>query len=230
METIEATATTITQKSIVVVFDRSGSMPSMKSEPVQSLNAFYLEQKKTDIPFRSTLILFNDNVTFHHMDLEGKEVPPLSEDDYEPSGMTALYDAIGKGIDYQNEKNNDDVIFVILTDGCENCSHEYDNKTIKKKITECEKKGWKFIYLGANQDAFSVANNIGINISSNYEYTPAGLNGIMRSVSNEVARTISGVHKNMDIKLEIPKDNVEDDDDKEEDFIPPPQLLRSTHI
>jgi hypothetical protein len=178
--------------SIVFVFDKSASMESLGDEPRQSLNTFYQMQKESGISFKSTLILFNNNVEFIHQNLDGNDVPILEKEHYIPSGMTSLLDAIGRGIEYQKNENINNVIFVILTDGLENSSRIYNYTQIKEMITEMESKhSWQFIYLGANQDAFTVGNNLGINVSADYDYTPRGLNTIMREVSTGITRGIS---------------------------------------
>ena len=59
---------------------------------------------------------------------------------------------------------------------------------------------WKFIYLGANQDSFSVGNSIGIKTSADYEYTPLGCRKMMTEVSHSISRCISH---------EVPIDNME---------------------
>jgi len=177
--------------SVVFVLDNSGSMIEMKDEPRQGLNMFYKTQQETG-DFLSTLIFFNSKVSFIHKNLNGKDVPLLSEKEYGPHGMTALYDAIGEGIEYQKSQKLENVIFVILTDGEENASLKYKKKDIKEMIQMMEKEyNWIFMYLGANQDSFKVAGDIGVTYSSNYDYTPEGCHRVMRSISDNVSRCIS---------------------------------------
>ena len=52
-------------------------------------------------------------------------------------------------------------MLVILTDGFENAS-ETSSKDVRKLIHEREKRGWEFIYLGANQDAWAESGRIGL--------------------------------------------------------------------
>ena len=138
--------------SVVFILDNSGSMIEMKDEPRQGLNAFYKTQQEAG-DFLSTLIFFNSRVSFKHKNLNGKDVPILSEKDYGPNGMTALYDAIGEAIEYQKSQKLENVMFVILTDGEENASMKYNKKDIKEMIQQMEEDHkWVFMYLGANQD------------------------------------------------------------------------------
>jgi len=159
------------------------------------------KQKESKVDFNFTLIFFNSEIKFIHKNLESDKIPELTSKDYNPMDTTSLYDAIGKGIEYQKTQSMDNVIFVILTDGHENSSQEYNKRGIQNMIKDLENKNkWQFVYLGANQDAFEVGHGIGINNTCNYAYTPDGLRGVMRNVSNSISRQISG--ETTEIKLE----------------------------
>jgi len=168
------------------VMDKSGSMKSMGDEPVQSLNNFIEEQKK-DGEFEFSLTLFSDNVVFSKVNVSSNNLGKFNKDDIIADGMTALYDGIGETIDAETEDVSE-VIFVILTDGLENASRKYTRSKIKRMITAKEAKGWKFIFLGANQDSYVESSGIGIKtgISCDYEFNQCGLNNIMRTVSDTV--------------------------------------------
>jgi hypothetical protein len=205
--------------SVVFVLDNSGSMIEMKDEPRQGLNMFYKTQQEAG-DFLSTLIFFNSRVIFKHKNLNGKDVPLLSETDYIPEGMTALYDAIGEGIEYQKSQKLENVIFVILTDGEENASLKYNKKDIKEMIQTMEKDHeWIFMYLGANQDSFKVAGDIGVSISANYDYTPEGCQRVMRSISDNVSRCISNKFPSDTFKFDLPSEQVITDSNI---LLPPP--------
>ena len=189
--------------SVVYVMDKSGSMSSMGTEPVDGLNNFYANQK-TSGEFFSTLILFNDVVEFIYKNMDGKEIKDLSYSEYAPNGMTALYDAIGAGIEYQKGLKTKNVIFVVLTDGLENASRNYSKKSIGEIITNMEKEhNWKFLYLGANQDSFEVGSGIGINTTVDFDYSQEGCRNVMRTVSDTVARCITG--EDPEPVLQLPK-------------------------
>lgn len=88
-----------------------------------------------------------------------------------PIGGTALYDAVGKSINYAgaqlndmpNEDKPDKVIVVILTDGQENASHEFSREKVAEMIKhQKDVYSWEFIFLAANQDAFAVGGALNI--------------------------------------------------------------------
>lgn len=89
---------------------------------------------------------------------------------YRPSGCTALLDAIGTAINQirmTNESkilNNEmSVIMVILTDGMENASREFNFHQIAGMIQELERtSNWSFSFLGADIDAFHTSKMLNI--------------------------------------------------------------------
>lgn len=157
---------------ITIVLDRSGSMQSIKKETIEGFNRFISSQLKNGINASITLVQFDHEFQVLYEDVKLKNVNELSDDLYEPRGLTALLDAIGKTIKLGNDrykntkrgKRPDKMLFVIITDGHENNSSKYTRKKIFKKIRMMEDKhGWEFIFLGANQDAIAEAGNYGIN-------------------------------------------------------------------
>jgi len=55
------------------------------------------------------------------------------------------------------------VIMVVITDGQENASVEYDSRKVKEMIGELEQsKNWQFIYLGADLKNFADAETLGL--------------------------------------------------------------------
>ena len=171
---------------VIFILDASRSMNQMKNEPIDAINDFIKDQKKLKDKSKFTLFTFNNKVNRVIDDKFLDEIEPFTEKEYNRCNMTALYDAIGQVITEKKGKDkNKDIVVVILTDGEENCSREYNKTSIKNLIVEMERGyGWKFIYLGANQDAYVVGNSIGIGNSSKYEYTPKGMSGVCKSASN----------------------------------------------
>jgi hypothetical protein len=78
---------------------------------------------------------------------------------------------------------SDDAMVIILTDGEENSSRTYTSAHIKDLVNL---KPWKFVYLGANQDAVLTASNIGIKTSLGYDTsrTPEVFRALSQTVSN----------------------------------------------
>ena len=65
----------------------------------------------------------------------------------------------------------DQVLFVIMTDGQENSSREFDRQRIMEMVEDRQKTAdYEFIYLGANQDAYTVGDGMGIRGGRSLDY------------------------------------------------------------
>jgi hypothetical protein len=80
------------------------------------------------------------------------------------------------------------VIVVVLTDGQENASLEYTLEDVRKQITERTAHGWKFVFLGAAQDAWEQARTMGVPMSGTAQYaaTAGGTGMAMAAASSQV--------------------------------------------
>ena len=160
--------TTSNVTELVFVLDRSGSMESLTSETIGGFNSLIEKQKKDDAgdEVYVTTVLFDDQYEILHDHISISEVNRMTDHEYYARGCTALLDAVGqtiKTIDKRIESDETKVLFVITTDGYENASREYTKAKIKKMISKRQdKNNWKFLFLGANIDAVSEADSIGI--------------------------------------------------------------------
>lgn len=158
---------------VVFLLDETGSMGSVVDKTIEGFNN-YLKELKVD---RGDSVLF----TFRKFDSNGIKnvctdvpismVPLLSKETYKPGAMTNLYDAIGRTIEEAGTlKEAETTIFVILTDGYENCSVYYTHDAVKSLI---DSKNWTFVFLGAGIDAMKIGTGLGINAGSTFSYDPA---------------------------------------------------------
>ena len=103
----------------------------------------------------------------------------MTDCDYFASGSTALFDTIGHTINHIKKIHSylrkkdipQKVTFVIITDGMENSSRNYNKSEIKELIEfNKNQNGWEFIFIGANMDAMETASHIGINKNRSANY------------------------------------------------------------
>lgn len=187
---------------MVFILDRSGSMLRLVSDTIGGFNAMIAEQKKADGEVFVTTVLFDDqyDILHDHVDIQG--ISPITDKEYYARGCTALLDAVGRTINSVGARLNqtpederpEKVIFVITTDGLENASHEFDKKTVRAMIEhQQEKYSWTFIFLGANMDAVSEAEQLGINagFARNYTADGEGTRSVYTSVSKAMYRARS---------------------------------------
>lgn len=173
----------MSRDEIVLIIDKSGSMEAVKDDAMGGFNSFLKEQRNIDREANVTFALFDDRYELVHDGRDINDVEELSEDTYQPSGMTALLDAVGRTVDRVGERLDglkdsekpDNVIVFILTHGKENASSDYSRDKIRGMIEHQESKySWKFIYGGANQDAFAEAGGLGIKAKNTFNFDATG--------------------------------------------------------
>lgn len=166
---------------LVFILDKSGSMAGLERDTIGGFNAMLERQKAQAGECRITTVLFDNRYELLHDRTDIRAVRPITAKEYHVGGSTALLDAVGKTIHKiaTAQKNTaepfraEKVLFVIITDGEENASHEYFAAEIKEKIQRQKSRyGWEFIFLGANIDAVETAVRFGIDPGCAADYVP----------------------------------------------------------
>jgi uncharacterized protein YegL len=171
---------------LVFILDRSGSMAGFEADTIGGFNATIEKQKKQDGMVYVSTVLFDNESKVIHDRVDISEIKPMTCEEYQVGGCTALLDAIGGAIHHignvhkyaRAEDVPEHTIFIITTDGMENASYRYSSREIKEKIQrQTEKYGWEFIFLAANIDAVETAERIGIRRerAANYRQTKKGV-------------------------------------------------------
>ena len=171
---------------LVFILDRSGSMAGFEADTIGGFNATIEKQKEQDGKVYVSTVLFDNESKVIHDRVDISEIKPMTCEEYQVGGCTALLDAIGGAIHHignvhkyaRPEDVPEHTIFIITTDGMENASYHYSSREIKEKIQrQTEKYGWEFIFLAANIDAVETAERIGIRRerAANYRQTKKGV-------------------------------------------------------
>ena len=164
---------------LVFILDRSGSMHGLESDTIGGFNSMIDKQKKEEGEACVSTVLFSDSSEVIHDRVPLLKVEPMNDTQYVVGGCTALIDAIGGAVHHisnvhkyaREEDRPARTMFVIITDGMENASHQYSSSEVKKMISEKkEKYGWEFIFLGANIDAVETAKRFGIGSGRAFNY------------------------------------------------------------
>ena len=120
---------------LVFILDKSGSMAGMEKDTIGGFNAMIDKQKAMGGKVFVSTVLFSTLSQVLHDRERLEDVTPLTENDYQVGGCTALVDAIGGAIKHigniHKYARKDDVptrtLFVITTDGLENASKKYQS-------------------------------------------------------------------------------------------------------
>ncbi len=180
---------------IVVLLDRSGSMQHGKDDHEGGLQSFVEDQQQLPGDVRFTLIQF-DTVEPREIVYDGVPIGEVNDLKLIPRGGTPLLDAVGLAIAHVSERlqdsRPDQVVVMIITDGQENSSREYKREQIQQMIREYEtERGWKFLYLGADVDAFAEAGGLAIQLGSalGHSKTPEGIKNAYQFTSANMKRS-----------------------------------------
>ena len=184
-KTKRTTKSKTTTKPTLVAFllDRSGSMETCRAETISGFNGYLDELNKKKNTLRFTLTQFDSiSVDLLYDAVLLKDVDKLTTKTYVPRGNTPLYDAMGVTIRATEKKAGEkyDVLFVVLTDGLENASSDWDQAKINQLIKDKEKETWTFAYIGVGPHGWAASNTISAGTISAHN--------VMRSSADPKAR------------------------------------------
>lgn len=167
---------------LAFILDRSGSMHGLEADTIGGFNSVLAKHKSMEGNAVVSTVLFDDRTEVICDRKDIREVQPITEKEYYVRGCTALLDAVGGAISHitkvqkilPKDHRAKQVVFVIATDGMENASRRYTYDAVKKLINKKQKKGWEFLFLGANIDAAKEASRMGIASSHAATYIADG--------------------------------------------------------
>ena len=179
----------------LIILDESGSMLSIKNEAINNVNEslqtiLKAQKENPDQEHYVTFVSFNNRHKTIWDRIPATEAKTITENDYNPSCSTALYDAMGFSLNKlrPNVADNDKVLVTIVTDGMENASREYNGKAIKILVDELKAKGWVFAYMGANHDVEAAAAHISITNIMKFQATAEGTSMMTNRSNNSRER------------------------------------------
>lgn len=190
---------------IAVILDRTGSMEAIRDDTIGGFNAFLADQQRQPGTATMTLVQFDSQDPYEvlHRFTPIAEVPGLSRETFVPRASTPLLDAIGRGINDLNtslaqvprEERPARVVVVIVTDGHENASVEFDKTVIRRMIRDRQQTAdWQFVFLGADLTGIDDATSVGIEPAAALRYapTPEGARGAWAATSEGLAAYRTG--------------------------------------
>ncbi len=176
---------TTTPVHISVVLDRSGSMASIADDIVGGFNTFIAQQRKEEGRARVTLVQFDSEDPFEVL-IDGEdlnEVTDLDPNRYVPRGSTPLWDAVGRMIARIDSEIGDradagkpieDQLVLIITDGFENASREFDGISIANLVEARKKLGWTFVFLGSDESTFAEGARMRVSAGNTRQWDKSG--------------------------------------------------------
>lgn len=182
----------------LLVLDRSSSMESVRDVTIKGFNE-NLQSCRTDkvadgIEQFFSLVTFNQSVDFPIWRKPISDLADLTTKTYVPSGMTALYDAIGVAVsklqsEIQDkiEKQDANVVVTVFTDGEENSSQEWrDYSKLSSLLAKLrDSRMWTFTFIGCSEGTLAAAKGLGFTAANTMQYaaTPDGTRDAFRKLS-----------------------------------------------
>ncbi|WP_190300388.1 vWA domain-containing protein [Rufibacter hautae] len=203
-------------------------MTSILDDAIGGFNTFLKTQQDTPGEAVMSVVLFDNEFELVHKAKPLHDIPPFNHSTFVPRGSTALLDAVGLTIREigvrlaalpESERPNK-VLFVILTDGHENASNHYTPEQINEMITHQRNVyKWEFLFLAANQDAFTVSERLGIarGNSLNFQASSDGTQKMYRRMSNASSYYRSLEKERQDVKTDNLFADSSDEDDEQGD-------------
>lgn len=177
---------------ITFVLDESGSMASYVESTESGFSELVQEQKTAPGECRVTVYKFSSNVYNMYTAIPVEEAPTPR---IRPSGMTALFDAIGIASDetgirlslMREEDRPGTVLIVVITDGFENSSWRYSRDRVTHLINrQKDTYNWKYVFIGADEAAVLLAQTMGVDSGSALKYDPNKTGATYSTVSGLV--------------------------------------------
>lgn len=176
----------------ILIMDESSSMSSAKQETLTAINEQIencrkIAQEMGEEAISLSLSFFSTRVKKVFVRQHPSRVGLLTSSDYNPSGYTALLDAVGMSIQETESKilPDDDVVLLVLTDGQENASQFFNFRQISQQIERLKATGkWTFSFMGADIDAWDLASRLNISDSEVISLKKENLGEEMKNVQS----------------------------------------------
>lgn len=166
--------------SLHLVVDQSGSMRNM-NDAVYDGAREVVESLPTDAVVTFTTF----NTTVHPGTRKSRKEAITQLPERIAQGSTALRDAIIDAIHKEEQDPYMETTLVIVTDGIDNAS-KATVAQVRMAIARCDARGWRCLFLGANQDAIVSAQQYGIDAARAMTFGTMGAPAAMRSASESI--------------------------------------------
>lgn len=186
-----------------ILLDRSGSMGTLWTEALSSVNAYVKKLADDKVDTGVTLATFDtDGGQFKFEVIRDRIIPStwhtVTEKDATPRGMTPLNDATGRIVNLAEAGNYDKVAIIIMTDGHENNSKEMTVAQAKAALDRCRAKNWQVVFLGANFDNAVQAESYGTVKGQHVNSSVRNLGATMTAMASKRGLYGSGAAATMD--------------------------------
>jgi hypothetical protein len=188
-----ATRSVATELHSYVLLDRTGSMGSIWQEALSSVNAYAKGLASSEDGARIdpmiTVAMFDHHDGMQFNALRRKVLMPgwsdIDSSEASPRGTTPLFDAIGRIVAMAEGDAPERAVIVIMTDGLENASEEFNQDTARAALDRVRERGWEVVFLGADFASFGDAGAVGMDSSKTMAVSQGRMRGAMESLARK---------------------------------------------
>ncbi|MBA3070360.1 MAG: VWA domain-containing protein [Hyphomonas sp.] len=208
------------QTHAYILLDRTGSMGSIWTEALGSVNAY---AEALTQPAGGARPSGNDKITLavfdHHdglkFDVLRRGVTAatwnkVTDAEASPRGMTPLFDSIARIVALAEGDAPQRAVIVIMTDGEENASKEVTKDGARAALDRARAKGWEVVFLGAEFGKFADADAVGVIRSKSMAVSAGSMELSMRKLASK-SRKYFEAAETMEFNEEDRKESGEDD-------------------
>jgi hypothetical protein len=161
-------------------------MQSRWDETIGAVNAYVTALKEAKTKASVSVTVFDNQEPFKviRKDVKLKDWNPISATEVLPRGMTPLFDAIGALNQLLTLKAPKKASIIIVTDGLENASREFDKNGTKTILDNFKTTGYDVVFIGADFDAFGQSSGLGVLTGSTLNMTKGNYEQAFKSVAN----------------------------------------------
>lgn len=139
--------------------------------------------------------MFNTSFRFFRFDETKKTRLEDLQKQFIPDNLSAIYDALGINIEHLNDviekqcvKYENQVYFILLSDGHENGSSIFTPMEVAEQIGCFQQKNWKFIFIGSRMDIAAPEEILELSDFRHYEIKKNELKGSFERIESIICR------------------------------------------
>lgn len=176
------------KEHLFILIDRSGSMSGSEARHVSGIKEIIQSRQANNTDCNITVAQFDSENAFDIM-INNQNVLDidLNKVGLSPRGATPLYDAIGRMINHARAiATNNNVVMLIVTDGLENSSKEWNLERVKNAISSAKSNEWDITFMGTNIDAVYSGGSMGLSFDKSVDFSQNKAGEVYTSYSNKL--------------------------------------------
>lgn len=169
---------------VLVSLDGSGSMAQRLEKTIDAVNEYVDSLRQSSLkPTKLKIVVWDNNRYQILYNANIRMFDGINKSNYKTIGATPLYDAFARGLNEVITSGYKKRILVLMTDGWENASREYNISDVKVLVKQLRDSGGEVVFLGSDINIDGLAKEIGVNVDLTISYKSSESSSAFRSAS-----------------------------------------------